>query len=139
MEQAAYYKNKLKNLRQAIGSFAKLMEIDLSAKDDFERDIYKNAAVQKFEYSIELYWKVAKLYLLNYKGIDESSPKGVLKAFYQESKMPLEIYESLLKMILHRNLLSHLYDPFQFEEIYRSLKDHSTHLMSALDSFLKIE
>lgn len=79
MESTAYYKNKLKNLKQAISSFVKVVDTNLSEKNEFEKDVYKNAAVQKFEYTIELYWKVAKIYLLHYKGIDESSPKGVPK------------------------------------------------------------
>jgi len=135
MEPTLYYQNKLKNLRQAIASFTQVMGVDLAKKDAFERDIYKNAAIQKFEYCIELYWKVAKLYLFHFKGIDESSPKGVLKAFYKESTMPDDVYESLLQMILHRNLLSHLYDPVQFETIFSCLKSHSSALLRALEAF----
>ncbi len=135
MESAQYYKNKLKSLRKAVTSFALLMEIDLSSREPFERDVYKNGAVQKFEYSIELFWKVAKLYLFLYKGIDESSPKGVLKAFYQESNMTLETYEVFMTMILHRNLLSHVYDSEQFENIYKYLKCHSKVLLAGLELF----
>jgi nucleotidyltransferase substrate binding protein (TIGR01987 family) len=135
MEQTTYYDNKLSHLRQAIASFAIVMDIDLSTKNEFDRDIYKNAAVQKFEYSTELYWKVAKLYLFQNKGIDESSPKGVLKALFQESSLSLEAYEMLLKIINHRNLLSHLYDPAQFEEIYSNLKKYASTFVGALKAF----
>lgn len=135
MESTAYYRNKLKNLQQAISSFCEIVAVDLSKKNAFECDVYKNAAVQKFEYTIELYWKVAKLFLFIYKGIDESSPKGVLKAFYQESQLSEENYESLLKMILHRNLLSHIYDSKQFEEIYAHLKNHAGVLAEAVKAF----
>lgn len=135
MEQALYFKNKLKNLHQAVSSFVKVMEIDLSKMNSFEQDVYKNAAVQKFEYCIELYWKVAKIYLILNKGIDESSPKGVLKAFYKESQLQSNEYECLLEMILHRNLLSHLYDPNQFEKIYGHLKAHAITLQSSLKAF----
>lgn len=135
MEQALYYKNKLKHLQQAVSSFAQVVEVDLLKMTSFEQDIYKNAAVQKFEYCIELYWKVAKIYLLLYKGIDESSPKGVLKAFYQESSLQNDEYEHLLQMILHRNLLSHLYDQEQFEKIHTCLKGHAQTFQTAMRAF----
>lgn len=46
----------------------------------------------------------------------------------------MENYENLLKMVHHRNLLSHLYDSVQFEEIYLYLKSYAHILFNALDA-----
>jgi hypothetical protein len=54
MEQSSYYQNKLNSLTKAITSFARLMSVNIDQKDEFESDVYKNAAVQKFECAVEL-------------------------------------------------------------------------------------
>ncbi|MFQ5729091.1 MAG: HI0074 family nucleotidyltransferase substrate-binding subunit [Waddliaceae bacterium] len=135
MESTAYYHNKLKILREAIEGFVKVLKVDLSDKTFFEQDVYKNASVQKFEYCIELFWKVAKLYLSIYKGIEESSPKDVIKSFFRQTELSEQQYEALIQMITHRNLLSHLYDSKQFEEILAHFSGHGRVLMEVLEFF----
>ena len=139
MEPTEYYKNKIEALQKAVDGFVKVLETDLSERGVFEQDVYKNAAVQKFEYCIELFWKTAKLYLSIYKGIDESSPKAVIKAFFRETDLTKQQYESLIKMIMHRNLLSRLYDPDQFEEIWSHFSEHSKVLVESLKFFLQLK
>lgn len=76
---------------------------------------------------------MAKLHLIC-KGIEESAPRPVIKAFYRESDLSLDHYEALSKMIVHRNLLSHVYDPSQFEEIYSFFKAHLVVFQKALNA-----
>ena len=125
MEQAAYYHSKREDLERAVSGFIQIAETDLSQKTDFEQDVYHNAAVQKFEYSIELFWKAAKLYLDIIHGVEESSPKSVIKAFYRLSELDQSNYEQLIKMVNHRNLLSHIYKLEKFDEICRELTTHA--------------
>lgn len=75
----------------------------------------KEGAVQRFEYTLELTWKTLKDYL------EESglvlpavTPRQVIKdAFAAKILMDGQTW---IDMIDHRNLLSHTYDPVNFEE-----------------------
>lgn len=67
------YENSLKAL-------AKLKE--LQDKKTLDSDIFRDALIQRFEFTFELIWKLLKAYLEE-EGIQNiNSPKSVLKAGY---------------------------------------------------------
>ncbi|VFN02679.1 MAG: Nucleotidyltransferase substrate binding protein like [Candidatus Kentron sp. G] len=45
-------------------------------------DGLQNGKAQKFEYTLEFCWKTIKVFLRQQEGIDEASPKKIIKAFY---------------------------------------------------------
>ena len=45
--------------------------------------ITRDAAIQRFEFTFEAIWKVAKMYLKEIEGLELGSPKGVLRACMQ--------------------------------------------------------
>lgn len=74
----------------------------------------KEGAVQRFEYTLELAWKTLKDYLEE-SGLVLSAvtPRQVIKdAFAAKILMDGQTW---IDMIDHRNLLSHTYDPVNFE------------------------
>jgi nucleotidyltransferase substrate binding protein (TIGR01987 family) len=75
----------------------------------------KEGTVQRFEYTLELAWKTLKDYL------EESglvltavTPRQVIKDAFA-AKILVD-GQAWIDMIDHRNLLSHTYDPVNFEE-----------------------
>lgn len=73
-------------------------------------DLEKEGAVQRFEYTVELGWKVVKDYL-EFSGAHLSSvtPRSVVKVAFASL---LIVYGQLwVDMLDHRNALSHKYDP----------------------------
>lgn len=121
MEPTEIYKNKIDTLKNAIHGFRHLLIRNL---DDFDAemvDAIKNGQVQKFGYCTELLWKTIKHYLFLRHGIEEVSPKGVIKAFYRTNNLSQDIYESLILMIDHRNTFSHVYNEKEFGELYSFL------------------
>ncbi len=123
MEPGEIYKNKLKSLKDAYSDFKGSFEINFSSFGEKEIDVFKSGQIQKFEFSVELLWKVMQRYLYEKVGEDVSGPKPVVKAFYNNNLINEEIYKILFEMIEARNKLSHLYDKKSFEEIYIRLKD----------------
>ena len=124
MEQNRGFENKLKTLKQALVSFEKAMSVDLSGLGDIEKDTMKNGQVQKFEISIELFWKTIKKFLYDIHGIDAVSPKITIKQLYMTKYVDEKNYETLLEMINDRNRLSHVYNEKQFNEIYSRLSEY---------------
>lgn len=75
----------------------------------------KEGTVQRFEYTLELAWKTLKDYLEE-SGIVLTSitPRQVIKDAFA-AKILVD-GQAWVDMIDHRNLLSHTYDPVNFEE-----------------------
>ena len=70
-------KERLQVARQAVASFA--IVVGKKQVSDIERD----AAIQRFEYSFEATWKTAQIYLREMEGLEQASPKGVIRGSYQ--------------------------------------------------------
>lgn len=98
---------------EALESLAYLVKVDLAALsvtlDPRLIDGIRNGQAQKFEYTIELCWKAIKEYLKQHEGIDEASPKKVVKAFYLSGCLTEDDYLVLTQAIDDRNKLSHVY------------------------------
>jgi nucleotidyltransferase substrate binding protein (TIGR01987 family) len=75
-----------------------------------ETDIVRDAAIQRFEFTIELVWKTLQLYL-EYEGLESSGPRAVLKRAFVMRLIPdLDEADVWLRMLDDRNLTSHAYD-----------------------------
>lgn len=116
---------RLVGFSEALDSFDYLVHVDLEelAKQLDERiiDGLRNGIAKKFEYTTELCWKAIKVFLKAQNGIDESSPKKVVKAFYLEGYVQEDDYLKLIQAIEDRNRLSHIYDQEHFCQILSRL------------------
>ena len=78
-----------------------------------EDDITRDASIQRFEFCIELAWKVSKRYL----GTDTSAPKQVVREMAQAGL--IDDVTHWLVAIDQRNLSSHTYNEALAVEVYR--------------------
>jgi nucleotidyltransferase substrate binding protein (TIGR01987 family) len=119
---------------RAVIDLDKVLAADFSAYDELETDWIKNAQIQKFEVCTELMWKTAKVYLA-INGVEELTPKRVVKALLINRVISEEIYLDLMDCLNDRNILSHVYKSESFELIQKQLPNHSialTRLVQAL-------
>lgn len=129
MEEALVYKISL--FEDAVKDFENSLNIDLTQFNDVVVDTLKSGQVQKFEICAELMWKTVKAFLSETNGVDCKSPKQTIKEFYNLSYISPEEFENELEILDDRNMLSHIYDKRQFEEIYGRI-------IQRLPSFAKI-
>jgi nucleotidyltransferase substrate binding protein, HI0074 family len=120
---------KIHAFAETLDGFDYLVNVDLKALS-LQLDVriidgLQNGIAQKFEYTTELCWKAIKSYLKEQTGIDESSPKKVIKAFYLEGFLDEESYLLLIQAIDDRNRLSHVYDEESFLEILARLPGYA--------------
>ena len=108
-------KDRLKIARQAVSTFSKV--VGKKRASDIERD----AAIQRFEYSFEATWKAAQIYLREFEGIEQASPKGVIRASYQVGLLDEKNTEAALKMADQRNLTVHTYNEELAKAVYAKL------------------
>ena len=115
---------KKEELSQAL---ATLKEV-LDKKD--QDDIIRDAVIKRFEYSFELAWKTAKLFLRQAHGLDVFSPKDCWRELRKNESLADEETELLLEMTNDRNEVIHTYREEFAEELYvRIKKDYYKLLM----------
>ncbi len=102
----------------ALRDFKTALEIDITQFDESTADVIKNGQVQKFEFTIELLWKLLKLYLFEHHGIDIASPKQAIRSYFELGYCNYRESEELLNAVDLRNMLSHVYKKETFERIY---------------------
>lgn len=86
-----------------------------------------DACIQRFEFTVELFWKYLKR-LLESKGTIVTYPKEILKEAYQGTLID---DESLwLQMLYDRNQTSHTYNEELANKIYKNIVDKYYPLMS---------
>lgn len=123
---------------EALESFDYLVNADMSALaqtlDPRLIDGLENGKAQKLEYTLELCWKTIKSALKEQEGIDEASPKKVVKARYLAGRLNEDDYLALLAAIDDRNKLSHIYDPTEFAAIVARLPAHAALMQRTADS-----
>ncbi len=93
---------KLEIFLPALESFEAVLKKDIS--DEFLRD----SAIQRFEYTIEIFWKLLKSYLES-EDIEVSSPRDVIKKTCTFNYITNAESELILEMLSFRNQTSHDY------------------------------
>ena len=133
---------RLNALKEANSSLTYLVSVDMEALsrqlDARLIDGIKNGVAQKFEYTFELCWKCVKDFLKRQEGIDEATPKKIIKALYLSGYVIEDDYLALLKAVDDRNLLSHIYDEAVFSETLTRIPDYAR-LIANVITVLDIE
>ena len=83
-------------------------------------NLMRDGVIQRFEYSIDSFWKFFKLYLEIDRGmvVEPSSPRVVLRASLASQLVTQEEYDVLEDCVADRNLTSHTYNEKIADKIY---------------------
>ncbi len=107
-------KERLLLAHNALSSFNEVLQQPYSK-------IIRDAAIQRFEFTLEALWKLAQRYLILKEGIESGSPKGVSRACFQAQLLTEQETQTLLESIDDRNLTVHTYNEKLAEEIFQRL------------------
>ncbi len=102
------YKKALERLKEAL------------AEDISKGNIIIDGTIQRFEFTFELAWKLARA-VLNYNGIEVEIPRLIIKEAFK-AKLILD-GEGWIDMLEDRNKTSHIYDEKEALKIYKKIKD----------------
>lgn len=109
--------DSFKSLRKAIFRLREVLELP-----NVDTLLYlQDSAIQRFEFTIELYWKVLKKILLVEK-IESISPRDVMEKAYQTRLIDDE--KVWLKMLDDRNRTSHMYSEEEAADIFERTKEY---------------
>ncbi len=114
-------------LKNALDDFEKalqrLKEAYMRAKTCIEEDynFFRDSAIQRFEFTVEIFWKTIKNYLKEIEGIDCRSPKSCIRDFFATGKLNENETVLFLEMIDDRNMTSYTYKEEVSEIIFSKL------------------
>lgn len=125
------WSEKIKDLENAVS------RLDEAIKDSkkIELSTLKDGVIQRFEFTLELSWKILKTYLVN-EGIDcVNTPKSVVREAYKAGI--IKNGEIWIEMIDDRNLTSHIYSQSMADDIYLRITKKYFKELYLLFHFLK--
>lgn len=98
-------------------------------------DLEKEGLIQRFEYTMELAWKVLQDLLL-FKGYEfMTGPNGTLKMAFEDGL--IANHDAWRRMMKARNLMSHTYNEDDADAVVTMIYDEFTALFKQLDEKLK--
>ena len=84
-------------------------------------EFFRDSTIQRFEFSVELMWKLIKRFLEEHEGISCRSPKSCIREFLSAGYLSQDETLTLLRMIDDRNRTSHTYHEEVAEEIFEKI------------------
>ena len=112
------------NFGKALKRFEEAHTRAVSCKREDDYSFFRDSAIQRFEFTVEIFWKAVKAFLKEMEGIDCRTPKYCVREFFSAGYLDEESTLSLLKMIDDRNLASHTYREEIAEEIFLRLQEY---------------
>ncbi len=95
--------------------------------------IVRDATLQRFEYTVELFWKTLQAWLFTIEGIECASPKKCIRTAASLQLLDTPETEEALQMIDDRNLISHSYLEEIAMQIYGRCHDYALLMGKVLD------
>lgn len=123
------WQDHFENLGKAIAALQEVLELPDVEKVSYLRD----ATIQRFEFVVELYWKVLKKFLA-YEKVETTTPRDVLSKAFQYHFIDDE--STWLSMIDDRNSTSHIYSAEEALRIFLKIKGYYPVIR---DTYAKLE
>lgn len=103
-------------------------------RDIEQDDVYLDAAIQRFEFSFELGWKLMRALLL-LEGVEANSPRSSIREAWKQGIVADA--EAWLSMLEARSLSAHTYNEKTAREIHHAIQTTHFALLSDLDEAVK--
>jgi len=114
MEREYKLEMKAKVAKRALETLQEIMDEPYSV-------IIRDAAIQRFEYTFEVTWKLIKEYLFEMEGVICNSPKSCFREAFKMGLLNETESMQALYMTDDRNMTTHTYHEDIAEEIYKEL------------------
>lgn len=122
------YEATLEQFGRALNRLEAVLEVP-------KTDITRDSAIQRFEFTLDLAWKVIKAFLEEKKGVICASPKECFREAYHQSIVDYD--EIWIKLVDMRNETTHTYKEELAEKIYAALAEAASHFRKLLKALEK--
>jgi nucleotidyltransferase substrate binding protein (TIGR01987 family) len=123
-------KLKLREFKQALDTLFKALKVRKS-------ELVRDSVIKRFEYTYELLWKCAKIFLSDKYGIEVFSPKDCFRALKKVGLIKERETELFLEMVDDRNEIIHTYKEKFSEYLYKKIKKNYFVMMDNIYKIIK--
>jgi nucleotidyltransferase substrate binding protein (TIGR01987 family) len=102
--------------------------------DDIAYTVARDSIIQRFEFSVELFWKYLRLYLEEHEKVEleANTPRGVIRSACQARILDETVATIFMAMINSRNLTSHIYKEEIAEQLARDIPQYYEQMMKTV-------
>jgi len=111
----------LKDYFENLGRAVSRLEEVIKQPNPEEKQIYQDAAIQRFEFCNELYGRVLKKFLA-YEKVESTTPRDVIAKAYQYKLIDDE--KIWLSMMDDHNKTSHVYKEDEAKRVFENIKTY---------------
>ena len=122
---------QLKDLNKAVSRLEEALNIATDNKNNKLYPFLRDSAIQRFEFTFEIFWKLVKTALRQLEGIECNSPKSCMRELFRNKYVEEPELEKLLEMVDDRNLTVHTYHEEIAEDLFNKLRIY-TNLMKSV-------
>ncbi len=122
---------QLEDFKKAITRLEEALSVAKENKSDELYPFLRDSAIQRFEFTFEIFWKLVKTALRRLEGVECNSPKSCMRELFRNKYIEEPELEKLLEMVDDRNLTVHTYHEEIAEELFGKLEGYAT-LMRAV-------
>ncbi len=124
---------QLKDLNKAIKRLEEALNIATDNKNNKLYPFLRDSAIQRFEFTFEIFWKLIKTALKQLEGIECNSPKSCMRELFRNKYVEEPELEKLLEMVDDRNLTVHTYHEEIAEDLFNKLKRYINLMKSVIE------
>lgn len=120
-------KIKYENLNKALSRLSDTLNKLTNKKYVIDYSELRDSVIQRFEFSVDTFWKYLKAYLLYSLKIDVNevnSPRSIFRESFNSNLFGKEDLSIFIDMIEDRNRTSHTYDEALAEEILERIPNY---------------
>ncbi len=115
---------KLRDFQSAFSRLKEAYQRSLSERYSEDFSFFRDSTIQRFEFTVEIFWKTIKSFLKIQEGVSCLSPKSCIRELYSLEYITEEETRVLLEMIDYRNLTSHTYHEEVAQAIFKNLHNY---------------
>ena len=124
-------KNLFTDFKKARERLAQALSEDLS-----KGSIVVDGTIQRFEFTFELAWKLAKA-ILKFNGVEAETPRLVIKEAFKSKLIDDKDGDAWIDMLEDRNKTSYIYDEEQALKFYDKIKQDHYKLLERFEKNVK--
>ncbi|MGC8555276.1 MAG: HI0074 family nucleotidyltransferase substrate-binding subunit [Candidatus Acidulodesulfobacterium sp.] len=115
---------KFKDFESSLLRLEESYEKTIENKNSKDYQFFRDSAIQRFEFTVEIFWKLLKNIVRDKEGIICNSPKSCIRDFFASGYIEENSAKLLMEMIDDRNMTSHTYHEEVAEIIFSKLKSY---------------
>ena len=124
---------QLEDFKKAVSRLEEAINIATDNRGSKLYPFLRDSAIQRFEFTFEIFWKLVKTALRRLEGVECNSPKSCMRELFRNKYVEEPELEKLLEMVDDRNLTVHTYHEEIAEELFRKLEGYATLMRSVVE------